>query len=396
MMKNLLIVLLTLSLGLVKAQENLVPNSTFQTVVKKVKSEGQINLAEPWTSPTLAQADLYVSKTKSTLIGVPANAYGEEKPMKGDNYAGLLAYSYKNKEPRSYLQVKLTEKLKAGQQYCVTANVSLADLSKYATSHVAIAISGEELTANNSDVLKFDNTVVSKRQTIYETQFYWTPICGVYTAKGGEQYVTIGNFTSEENLKIKKIKRPRGFTKPQTYDAYYYVDNVSVIASDKSVKCNCDVVPGMENAEVVERDFNSDKNNTEKSSVKIINSDGTSGNSQPDQKKSTKSNMNVDGMVINFDPRSYSIVGEGAANLDHVVTFMKANPRVVISIKGFIDKSEKEILKLDGKRVSSVYKYIISKGIAKERLKRSMGGVGEPLSNKDILKNMRVLISVEK
>lgn len=101
--------------GIGFAQENLVPNHDFQQIEKKVKEEGQINMATPWISPTLAPADLYTKDTKNGNVGAPENAYGEEKPMSGDNYAGFMAYSYKNKEPRSYLQVQLKEKLEAGK-----------------------------------------------------------------------------------------------------------------------------------------------------------------------------------------------------------------------------------------------------------------------------------------
>ena len=102
--------------------------------------------------------------------------------MKGTGYAGILAYSYKNKSPRSYLQVQLTEKLEAGKEYCVQYHVSLADLSKYACNHLAVAITDKAVTANNSDVLKVESFIESRKLKIYETQFYWTPICGVFKA----------------------------------------------------------------------------------------------------------------------------------------------------------------------------------------------------------------------
>ena len=46
------------------AQTNLVPNHNFQTANKKTKDKGQINMASPWISPTLAQADLYLKSSK--------------------------------------------------------------------------------------------------------------------------------------------------------------------------------------------------------------------------------------------------------------------------------------------------------------------------------------------
>ncbi len=395
-MKNTFLVILSLATVGAFAQTNLVPNPNFKQVEKKIKEKGEIKVATPWTSPTLAQADLYVPKSKNYAINVPDNNYGEEKPMDGEGYAGIMAYSYKSKYPRTYLQTKLTQKMEAGKKYCVQFHVSLADLSKYATNHLGIAMSNEATTANNSDILQFDGHIASRKLVVYEQQFYWTPVCGVYKAKGGEEFITIGNFTPDENLTTTKIKRPRGFTKPQTYDAYYYIDNVSVILLDESDKCDCDVTPGMENAETVTRDFNSDE--TEKSStVKIINTDGSEAGSKVEGGNAvaavkTASVDDIDGMLIEFNPKSFSIVGS-EKKLDKLVAYLKANPDVKIMVTGYIDASESEEDKLDGKRVGSVYKYVVSKGIPKERVGRELGG-DMAIDEKQKTKNMRVEITI--
>lgn len=394
-MRNALLITFTTLLSLIGyAQDNLVPNYDFQVVEKKIKDKGEIELAIPWSSPTLAKADLYIQKTKNFLISVPENAYGKEKPMKGDNYAGIMAYSYKGKSPRSYLQVKLTEKLKAGQEYCVTVNISLADLSKYACNYIGIAISDKAPTANNSEVLQFDAQILSKKLVVYEKQYYWTPICGVYKAKGGEEFITIGNFTPDDKLKVKKVRRPSGFNKPQLNDAYYYVDNISVLPAEKALKCNCDKVEGMENAETVSRSFSSNKNANQKD-LTIINTDGSVG---PGNNEATTSvngaGSGVDGMVILFKPKLNTIDGDATAIMNKVVAYMKANPQDKIMITGYIDASEQDIDKLDGKRANTVYKYLISKGITKERLEREMRGADSPIDENNAVKNRRVEISL--
>lgn len=399
-MKNTLPIILSLIATIGFSQTNLVPNPTFEKIEKKIKDKGEIKVATPWTSPTLAQADLYVSKTKNYAISIPENSYGEEKPMEGSGYAGIMGYSYKNKFPRSYLQVQLTEQLEEGKEYCVKYHVSLADLSKYSCNHLGVAITDKAMTANNSDVLKFDSFIESKKLVIYETQFYWTAICGVYKAKGGEEYLTIGNFTDDANLQLKKVKRPRGFSKPQTYDAYYYVDNVSVTPIEEAKKCDCDVTPGMENAETVTRDFNSDKSVNTKT-VKIINTDGTSttsGKVDASSNSSTSSvtsskDEKVDGMSIRFSSKTFSI-DASIEKLDKVVAFMKKNAKTKISLTGYIDTSEKGVDKLAGKRVGTVYKYLISKGLSKERIERNIEGADSPVDKKDISKNMRVEVAV--
>ena len=393
MKKCTLIVTLLLFNMVLFSQENLVPNPAFQDVIKKVKVEGQIELATPWISPTLAPADLYVSNTKNELVGVPDNGYGEEKPMEGDNYVGILAYSYKNKEPRSYLQAKLTSKLEAGKEYCVTINVSLADLSKYSCNYVGAYLSKNAVSANNSDVLEFEPQIVSSRLTVYETQFYWTPICGKFKADGDEEYITIGNFTPDLKLTTKKVKRPRGFTSPQTYDAYYYVDNISVKEVGESDKCDCDAIPGMEDAEMVSRNFGSNETDAVKGTTKIINTDGSSVESSSSSPVAGIKE-NTSQVIISFDPKSFSIIGDASAKLDQLVALLKETPTLKIAVSGFYDASEKEIEKLDAKRVMTVYKYLVSKGVNKEIIKRSMEGMNNP--NKDVLQNMKAVIDILK
>ncbi len=390
-MKNILLASIVLVSGSLLAQTNLVENPHFKQTEKKVKSKGQITAAGPWTSPTLVQADLYVTKTKVYDIGIPDNSYGEEKPMEKEGYAGIVAFSYKNKEPRSYLQTKLSKKLEAGKEYCVTYHVSLADLSKYACNYMGVALSDKAMTANNSEVLSFDNAIVSRRLTVYEQQFYWIPICGVYKAKGGEEYLTIGNFTPDEKLTLKKVKRPRGFTKPQKYNAYYYIDNVSVV--ENSGKCDCDVIDGMQNAKTVERDFSSEKSNEAKN-VKIINTDGSTAGTATNKAVATSATSeSIDGMVVNFDPKSFSMPADGTAKLDRLVAYLKENKDAKIVVSGYIDASETDTEKLDGRRVGTVYKYLVSQGIVKERIEREIGG-DVAVDEKDKLKNMRVEITL--
>ena len=392
-MKNTLLIIFSLITLVGIAQTNRVPNPTFEKIEKKIKYKGEIKVATPWVSPTLALADLYVEKTKNYDISVPENSYGEEKPMKGSGYAGIVAYSYKNKTPRSYLQVQLTEKLKEGEEYCVQFHVSLADLSKFACNHLGVAVTGSAVTANNSDVLKVGEFIESRKLTIYETQFYWTPVCGVYKAKGGEEYLTIGNFTDDAEVGYKKVKRPKGFTKPQINDAYYYIDNVSVIARKDVKKCDCDVTPGMENVKTVRKDFSSDKSvNT--TTVKIINTDGST---EVDKEvagiPSVAEDGKVDGMRIMFGEGEFS-AKESLAKLDQVVVYLDENIDEKIKLSGFIDESESAVEKLAGKRVGAVYKYLISKGVKKERIEREIVGVGSPIDKKDVKKNMRVEIAV--
>ncbi|GAB4257597.1 MAG: hypothetical protein Kow0079_14840 [Vicingaceae bacterium] len=370
------------------AQTNLVPNPYFQEIEKKVKGLGQIEQAIGWTSPTLEKADLYVDDKKSATYSTSKNAHGDEKPMQGDNYAGIVAYGYNGKANRSYIQAELTEPLEAGKEYCVKFHVSLADISKYACNDIGAYLSSNPVSAKNTDPLKFKPQVISKRHTVYTKQFYWTPVCKIYKAEGGEKYITIGNFTPDDKLKVQKMKRPKGYTTPQTYDAYYYIDNVSVVPIEEADNCDCDILPGMENMKTVKKTYESDPNSPE---------------NQEQLNKATEKDVpnkdGIDGMTLQFQPNE-SGIEDIAPDLDQVIEYLNKHKEVSIEVHGHIDVSEKENEKLDAKRSGTVYKYLVSKGINKERVKRVNEGASKPIdksgTDEGRLKNMRVEIKVIK
>ena len=58
----------------------------------------------------------------------------------------------------------------------------------------------------------------------------WVEISGIYTATGGEQYITIGNFYPDSLINIA--------SSGNTYtSAYYYIDSVFVIPLDNTAGC---------------------------------------------------------------------------------------------------------------------------------------------------------------
>ncbi|MBI2280002.1 MAG: OmpA family protein [Bacteroidetes bacterium] len=383
-MKNLLVIILCLFSTILIAQTNLVPNHDFNTVGKKLKEKGQINMAEPWISPTLTQADLYIKKTKNSEINIAGNSYGAEEPMSGDNFAGILAYSPKGKVPRSYLQVQLTEPLQEDIEYCVTFHVSLADLSKFACNYLGAYLSNDAVAANNNDILQFEPQIVSRRLKVYEQQYSWIAVCAKFKAKGGEEYLTIGNFTLEPNLKISKVKRPQGYNSPQTNDAYYFIDNIIVLPASEVEKCDCDFIPGVDDMETTNKTFKSDLTG-EPNKVKIIDSDGSS--------LTTKTMASIDILNLFFEAKKDEISTDVVKKLDNLINYLKTNPKDTVLLDGFIDESEKDEDKLDGKRVGAVYKYLVSKGIAKERIIKAIQGVA---TGKEKAENMKVEIQIKK
>ena len=77
-----------------------------------------------------------------------------------------------------------------------------------------------------------------------------------------------------------------------------------------------------------------------------------------------------------IDPKSFD-------ELDEVAQMMKENSKMVIQLEGHTDNqgSAKANMQLSESRVEAVKKYLVSKGIAKDRVKTKALGGSQPLSN---------------
>ena len=167
---------LLLSLNSYKSQEdnNLVLNPSFESIDGKLKKLNQINVAKDWYSPTSLKADLFSSSIPGD-IGTPENIYGKEFPKEGENYAGILTYSYNNQKPRTYIQSMLIKPLASGLNYCVNIHVSLSDLSKYAIDNIGAYISEEPVTLDKKGDIIFNDkaelsAVVTNEKVKYTSQ----------------------------------------------------------------------------------------------------------------------------------------------------------------------------------------------------------------------------------
>ena len=88
-------------------------------------------------------------------------------------------------------------------------------------------------------------------------------------------------------------------------------------------------------------------------------------------------------MVLNdiyFEFDKSNITKEAAFELDKLVEAMKAYPDMVIMVKAHTDSrgSDKYNMGLSNRRAKSTVQYVISKGIAKERISGQGYGESEP------------------
>ena len=222
--------------------ENLVANPSFESTDKKVKRLGSIANATGWTSPTGVRADLFVSSNIPDL-SVPENIYGSEVAKDGDNYAGIVSYSYGNKVPRSYIMSKMDAPMKKGMTYCVKFNVSLSEASKYASNNIgALFLKKPKSTDAKLPIIDEPSVVhFNNDMKIMNARYNWTEVCGTFISSGGEKYIMLGNFLSDDETKYERMKKSKDVKVKELIAAYYYVDEVSVqlLDSDKGERCEC-------------------------------------------------------------------------------------------------------------------------------------------------------------
>lgn len=371
--------------AIVSAQnnENLVENGGFEATTGKTKKLGQIDMATGWKSPTGARADLYLTDSKMPEIAVPTNAHGKEDPKEGENYAGIVGFSFGDKVPRTYLMAKLKTPLKKDMKYCVSFYVSLSEDSKYASNQIGANISKKEFGTDLKTAIIDKTHILQENNKIFNAAYGWEKVCGTFVADGGEKYITIGNFTSNEDTK-KENNKKTGEVKTQIVAAYYYIDDVSVTLVSEDQPCDCQIKED-------------DAMSTTIYQKAVVLRD----------RMTPKEKVEAQGVYFAFGKDR--LTQQAMAALDLIVAEMKANPNMTITLNGHSDPAEDEMAvkkpyyaEMDKKRIAAVTAYLVEKGITESRIMSNSKGSSEPSpeiveSDEDDLKmakNRRVTFSV--
>lgn len=369
--------------------KNLVDNPSFEIAdkVKKLNKLKKIEVANGWTSPTAMKADLYSTQAKEVAT-IPDNAQGREFPMGAEegNYAGILAYSYNNKEPRTYLQTELIGALQKDVEYCVKYHVSLSDLSKYGVNNLGMYISKDPIEIESKEDIIFqkekelEKIVIPLNNEVKVGRYGFEPICGIYKSTGKERFIIIGNFSNNKDTKYEKLKKKSDIKGTQTPNAYYYVDQVEVFILENPEDCNC--------------------NNTQESNVGesvIYHKQFTSEDAFTVEQQIKFSTIYFDNMNAEIDPIMIT-------DLDNLAKVLKENADAKIEINAHSDKNEvviaskepdnEKFQKLDEKRAEVTKNYLVEKGIDEARLivksHSSLRAASEGAAEIDKAKNRRV------
>lgn len=362
--------------------DNYVVNPSFEDCeIKTLKNYGMLNdLCTPWFTPNKTSADLFAQGVKSPKTLAGQNDYGKEDPADGTCYAGIRAFSKDPKKNRTYLETKLRMRLEKNKLYCVRFQASLADLSKFAVNNIGVYFSDRKIANANDYAITLVPQVTIKNNTPIKTMEGWETICGTFLAKGNEEYIIIGGFGEENALQIEKMKKPAGVTGTVLNEAYYFLDNIEIVAVDAPSQCMCGKM------DALEPDFIYTK-----AVARNINS-------TPQQQ--------IAAFGVYFANLSSDVPELFYPDLEEVATLMLNNPGINIELVGHSEADEINEAKVNVrlsnmamKRAQKVKAYLLDKGIEDSRISISSQDDQAPANTKGTplgkAQNRRVEIKVK-
>lgn len=375
-----------------------------------------------WINPNNGTPDLMHS-CSAMRAGVPENFAGYMYPYDGGAYAGIILREkfddslrvYKGVS-REYLQTKLTEPLKKNTLYCVKFYYVNAKKSMYSVDALGITLTVDQIKSKHADRILQRPQITNRPGHIMDNMDEWTEFCGYYRARGGEHYLTIGNFW--DNSTTQYVTNKNEYSDSAFFYAYYLIDNVSVFEIESEFECGCtndlawssdwksdsfDPATGYNTKKTMGTDIadNSTSGNDEKNNEAGNGSgNGNSTNnlqSDPNEKditglktqitKAAFDNAEIgDRFRLNqiyFEFNSSELLTVSYIQLDSLYNILSEKQSLRIEIRGHTDNigSEGYNKKLSVDRAASVYNYLLEKGIPKTRMKYRGFGPNVPVAD---------------
>jgi OmpA-OmpF porin, OOP family len=330
--------------------QNLVPNPDFEEYFNCPQSintnKANTKVAPHWNSPNYGTPDLY-NRCSKYQMGTQ-NVTGVTNPFKGDGFAGIVIWE-KKRSYREYLQVKLNESLKTNQTYIISFRYKLSTYSKYCVDRMCFSLATTVIFYDHDSAISIPSTYCKIKIKPYDSYTgTWELMETEYTAKGGERYLTIGNFHDNANTKATHLSFINVQEPMLEHASYYYIDDVSVsekISGTEPVLQSNDTTLPTLNGKVVKL-----------SNLHILNN-------------------------VLFDYDSQKLLQDSYHELNEVIAILKEHPDLKIKISGHTDNSGSDRYNqtLSERRAQSVKNYLISQGISEGRIQTKGYGKSKPI-----------------
>lgn len=350
-MRTVLLTIPVLAVFCAPAQ-NLVQNGSFEkmTYCPTNFNQQQLRTVEHWNQASEGTPD-YFNKC-SDKVGVPNNVFGEESAQHGDGYMGFASYSPGKRNYREYIQSKLTRPLAAGEQVCVEFYVSAADYSMYVIDGIGACLSKDKISHSRNDIIPCTTAVDNPRLNMLDEAKGWMLLADRYEARGGEEFITIGNFRKDSELKVLRRTREMGATEVSQW-AYIYVDNVVVRPVTSPSDCHC--------------------------TIPLL----AAGVHDPPLELDEVEQLTFDAVLFDYDRDE--LTDTARLQLDQIFKLMRSQGALSMEVSGHTDimGSDMYNVELSRRRAEKVIGYLRNLGIAEARLKINYFGRTQPVAPND-------------
>lgn len=227
MMKKIVLLLFLLTIVTNVTSQNMVNNYSFEEYYDCPNAHGDFYV-DFWFVPpnsSFSTPDYFnYCSPENSQTDVPENIVGFQYPYEGEGYAGIFCYGNDSGQ-REYIEIQLTSPLIEGQEYEFSMQVSLPENFGKGVNNLGALFTdylvegngaGEPLLIEANPQVKAIDPITDKDN--------WTPITGTFIAEGGEEYLTIGNFFSDEDTIAFNVSGGN-----MEFWSYYYIDSVSLI-----------------------------------------------------------------------------------------------------------------------------------------------------------------------
>jgi hypothetical protein len=221
-----------------KAQINLVSNYSFEKYDTCPKGLSYLTPScSDWFTPmskmtnppaqyslfNWGSSDYFNNCSSNSQIWIPNNIAGTQFAKAGDSYVGfLLLRSFNFKE---YIETELDTSLEKDKRYNVEFYYSIAEYGSVQDYHpleIGALLTDTvvyRLSGVGTDQPQNINTIPQVKQQLpaIKDTLNWIKVSGDFIAKGGEKFLTIGNFQTTDTLQNKNV--------------YVYIDDVKLWAA---------------------------------------------------------------------------------------------------------------------------------------------------------------------
>lgn len=348
--------------------QNLVPNGSFEDkqYCPVGMNNASIRTLIGWTQATKGTPD-HFDACNSNQAGVPTNFAGAQNALDGTGYAGMITYTSTKRNYREYLQAKLTRPLSGGEIICVEFWISSAEHSLYVTDAFGVHFSQNAVSHRTHQPLDVQMQMSNPRLHIVDQHDRWVKLSDTFVAKGGEQYITLGNFLPDDRISRLKRTLLEGALESSKW-AYVYIDQVVVRSVKDRTECSC------------------------------VNDQIRAGVHDPPLQLSETEEVSLNTVYFAFDDSTLSV--EARKQLDGVANVLRKTPYSFVRVMGHTDVIGREgyNVGLSANRAKSVVAYLAYIGIDPERLEIDFYGSELPAADNSTpegrAQNRRVEFSV--